>query len=457
MRACSELVEGPALSLPKGAWENMPMTHRLIRSWLVSVAAACAFLIMPLQAGTIVAGKPEELGFSAERLARIHDAVQRHIDAKAVAGAVTMVVRNGRIAHLEAHGLIDVESNRPMPKDGIFRLASMSKPITAVAVMMMLEEGKLRLNDPVSRFIPEFKAMKVAVPKPGSESAAAAPGGRGRGGPPVEVDLVPASREITVRDLLTHGSGLMSGGLGQRAAASLAQRAPDDTLATYIPKLGGAALDFQPGTLWRYSGLAGFDVLGRIVEITSGQSFDRFLKTRLFDPLGMKDTGFALLPDRASRIVPLYRRGQNGLEKLPDQNGLSSATYFSGAGGLVTTADDYAQFATMLVNGGELNGKRYLSPRTIELMASNHTGEMAGGQMGMSPRGIGFGLGVQVVDDPVAADRRVSKGAWGWAGAYGTNVHIEPQEKMVTIILMQTSTPALQRDFENAVFQAIVK
>ena len=433
------------------------MTHRLIRSLLVSVAAACAFLIMPLQAGTIVAGKPEDLGFSAERLARIHDAVQRHIDAKAIAGAVTMVVRNGRIAHLDAHGLIDIESNRAMPKDGIFRLASMSKPITATAVMMMIEDGKLRLNDPVSRFIPEFKAMKVAVPKPGFEAAAAAPGGRGRGGPPVEVDLVPATREITIRDLLTHGSGLMSGGLGQRASASLAQRGPDDTLATYIPKLGGAVLDFQPGTLWRYSGLAGFDVLGRIVEITSGQSFDRFLKQRLFDPLGMKDTGFALLPDRASRIVPLYRRAQNGLEKLPDQNGLSSATYFSGAGGMVSTADDYAQFATMLVNGGELNGKRYLSPRTIELMASNHTGDMAGGQMGMSPRGIGFGLGVQVVEDPVAADRRVSKGAWGWAGAYGTNVHIEPQEKMVTIILMQTSTPALQRDFENAVFQAIVK
>ena len=334
----------------------------------------------------------------------------------------------------------------------------MSKPITATAVMMMLEEGKLRLSDPVSRFIPEFKNMKVAVPKPGSDAAAGTQAGRGgRGGPPVEVDLVPASREITVRDLLTHGSGLMSGGLGQRASASIGQRAPEDTLATYIPKLGAAALDFQPGTLWRYSGLAGFDVLSRIVEITSGQPFDRFLKQRLFDPLGMKDTGFALLPDRASRIVPLYRRTQSGLEKLPDQNGLSSSTYFSGAGGLVSTAEDYAQFATMLVNGGELNGRRYLSPRTIELMASNHTGDMAGGQMGMSPRGIGFGLGVQVVEDPVAADRRVSKGAWGWAGAYGTNVHIEPMEKMVTIILMQTSTPALQRDFENAVFQAMVK
>ena len=436
--------------------ENRLMTHRPIASFVLPVVAACAFLTMPLQAGSIAAGKPEELGFSSERLSRIHDAVQRHIEAKAIAGAVTLVVRNGRIAHHEAHGLIDIETNRPMPKDAIFRLASMSKPVTAVAVMMMLEEGKVRLNDPVSRFIPEFKGMKVAVPKPGFEAAAAAPGGRGRGGPPVEVDLVPATREITVRDLLTHGSGLMSGGLGQRASSTI-QRGADDTLATYIPKLGAAALDFQPGTLWRYSGLAGFDVLSRIVEITSGQSFDRFLKQRLFDPLGMNDTGFALLPDRASRIVPLYRRAQNGLEKLPDQSGLSSTTYFSGAGGLVSTADDYAQFATMLVNGGELNGKRYLGPKTIDLMASNHLGEMAGGQMGMSPRGIGFGLGVQVVGDPVAADRRVSKGAWGWAGAYGTNVHIEPQEKMVTIILMQTSTPALQRDFENAVFQAIIK
>lgn len=321
MRACPERVEGrPGETL---------MTHRLIPSFLVSVAT-CAFITMPLQAGSILAGKPEELGFSSERLARIHDAVQRHIDAKSIAGAVTLVVRNGRIAHHEAHGLIDVEANRPMPKDGIFRLASMSKPITAVAVMMMIEEGKLRLTDPVSRFIPEFKGMKVAVPKPGFEAAAAAPGGRGRGGPPVEVDLVPATREITIRDLLTHGSGLMSGGLGQRASSSVGQRGPDDTLAAYIPKLGASALDFQPGTLWRYSGLAGFDVLSRIVEITSGQSFDRFLKQRLFDPLGMKDTGFALLPDRASRIVPLYRRAQNGLEKLPDQSGLSSATYFSG-------------------------------------------------------------------------------------------------------------------------------
>ena len=429
---------------------------------LVCVLLVCACAGLSLHgAGSVAMAKPEDVGLSSERLMRVHEAVQRHIDAGSLSGAVTLVARHGKIAHLDAHGLMDVESKKAMPKDGVFRLASMSKPITAVAVMMMVEEGKVRLNDPVSRFIPEFKSMKVAVPKPNSRGGGAAPAGPGgpggRGGPPPEVDLVSATREITIRDLLTHGSGLLSGGLGNATAGEAALRRPNDTLATYVPKLGSVALDFQPGTLWRYSGLAGFDVLSRVVEIASGKPFDQFLRERLFDPLGMKDTGFALTPAIQPRLVTLYRRGQNGLERLPDQNGLSSATYFSGAGGLVSTAEDYAQFGTMLVNGGELNGKRYLSPRTIELMTSNHTGDMAGGQMGMSPKGIGFGLGVQVVDDPVAADRRVSKGAWGWAGAYGTNVHIEPAADMVQIILMQTSTPALQRDFENAVAQAIVK
>jgi CubicO group peptidase (beta-lactamase class C family) len=432
------------------------------RVGIVCGALVCACAGLSLQgAGLVTTARPEDVGLSSERLDRIHDAVQRHIDAGSISGAVTLVARHGKIAHLEAHGLMDIESKRAMPKDGVFRLASMSKPITAVAVMMMVEEGKVRLSDPVSRFIPEFKSMKVAVAKPnarGGGAAPASPGGPGgRGGPPPEVDLVSATREITIRDLLTHGSGLMSNGLGNATAGAAATRGPDDTLATYIPKLGAVALDFQPGTLWRYSGLAGFDVLSRVVEIASGKPYDQFLRERLFDPLGMKDTGFALTPAIQPRLVTLYRRGQNGLERVPNQSGLSSATYFSGAGGLVSTAEDYAQFATMLVNGGELNGRRYLSPRTIELMASNHTGEMAGGQMGMSPKGIGFGLGVQVVEDPVAADRRVSKGAWGWAGAYGTNVHIEPAADMVQIILMQTSTPALQRDFENAVAQAIVK
>lgn len=431
------------------------MKHRLLL-----VVLALAAVTLPLFAAGAVssAGKAEDVGLSTERLARIKDAVQRHLDARSLPGAVTLVARRGRIAHFEAHGVIDVETKRPMPRDGIFRLASMSKPITAVAVMMLVEEGKIRLSDPVSRFIPEFAGARVAIPRPRRAGGAGPggpppPGGRDGGGTPPPVDVVTASRDITVRDLLTHTSGLMSGGPGNALGP---QRTPADTLATYVPKLGAVPLDFQPGTMWRYSGLAGFDVLSRIVEIASGETFDRFLRQRLFDPLGMKDTAFAL-PSDSSRLVPLYSRGPNGtFARQANQNGLSSATYFSGAGGMVSTAEDYLQFAQMLVNGGELNGRRYLGPRTIELMASNHTGDMVNGQFGRPARGMGFGLGVQVVEDPVAADLRQSAGTFGWAGAYGTNQNMDPKEKMVTIIMMQVSTPALQRDFDNAVRQAII-
>jgi CubicO group peptidase (beta-lactamase class C family) len=260
-----------------------------------------------------------------------------------------------------------------------------------------------------------------------------------------------------VKDLLTHGSGIMSGGLGQSQAGANGQRRPDDTLATYIPRLAAIPIDFQPGTLWRYSGLHGLDIAARIVEIASGQPYNVFLKQRLFDPLGMKDTGFAL-PAADPRLVPLYTRQQGGgFTRAADQGPLQSATYFSASGGLVSTIEDYLQFAQMLVNGGELNGRRYLSPRTVSLIASNHTGNMLNGQFGAPAQGgIGFGLGVQVVEDPVLAGRNVSKGAWGWAGAYGTNVHIEPAERMVQIIFMNVSTGQLQRDFEAAVQQAIV-
>ena len=424
------------------------MTLTKLLSIATLVASSAALLTA---AGSVPAGKPEEAGFSTERLGRIREAVQRHITAGQVPGVVTLVSRRGKVVHFETHGLNDVEAKKPMPRDAIFRLASMSKPIGAVAVMMMVEEGKVRLNDPVSRFIPEFKQASLAVPKGG-----AAPAGRGRGGPPPEVDLVP-TRAITVRDLLTHTSGLMSGGPGQQTAPAAAQRTPQDTLASYVPRLGSVALDFQPGTLWRYSGLHGFDVLCRIVEVASGLTIDRFMQQRLFDPLGMKDTGFTITAARQPRMAIMYRRVQGGgFERQADQGGLSSPTYFSCSGGMVSTAEDYLQFAQMLVNGGELNGRRYLSPKTIALLASNHTGDLVNGQFGRPARGMGFGLGVQVVEDPVAADLRQSKGTFGWAGAYGTNINIDPLEKMVTIIMMQTSTPQLQRDFENAVMQAII-
>jgi CubicO group peptidase (beta-lactamase class C family) len=439
--------------LTRPGWPRKRLAYALIG--LVGVPASIA--LVP------TTPKPEEVGFSSERLQRVHDAVQRHIDAKELSGVVTLVARRGRVAHFEAQGLMDIESKKPMPKDGIFRLASMSKPITGAAVMMLIEEGKIRLSDPVSRFIPEFKNLnKVAVPKPGAQAGGAggrggAPNAGGRGGAAPEFDTVSASREVTIRDLLTHTSGLLSGGLGNSVANTLAPRAPADTLATYIPRLAAVPLDFQPGTLWRYSGQAGFEVLSRVVEVASGLTFDQFLKQRIFDPLGMKDTGFSPSGDGSSRLVTMYRRANGGLERVENQNQNISGVYFSGAGGIMTTAADYLQFAQMLLNGGQLNGKRFLSPKTVELMTSNHTGEMVNGQFGRPARGMGFGLSVQMVLDPVAADLRVGPGTFGWAGAYGCNVNIDPKENMVSIIMMQTATGPLQRDFENAVWQAIVE
>ncbi|HXD74112.1 MAG TPA: serine hydrolase domain-containing protein, partial [Vicinamibacterales bacterium] len=384
---------------------------------------------------------------SSERLQRIHEAVAKHIDAKDVSGAVALVARRGKIVFFEAQGLADIDGRKPMMKDSIFRLASMSKPITSVAVMMMLEEGKVRLTDRVSQFIPEFRNMKVAVAKGTTDRPVQMPA-FGRGGPPAaapEFDLVPAAREITVKDLLTHTSGLMSAGVSGSEQARLAPRGPTDTLASYIPKLAQTPLDFQPGAKWAYSGLYGFDVLARIVEIASGQTYDQFLQQRLFTPLGMKDTGFAPTPERMARVATVYQRTREGsLAPAPNANQLISGTYFSASGGLMSTAEDYLQFAQMLVNGGSLNGRRYLSPKTVELMTSNHTGDMVNGQFGRPAKGMGFGLGVQIWLDPVAADRRVSAGAFGWEGAYGTHQVMDPAEKMVEIIMMQGANGPLQ-------------
>jgi len=392
----------------------------------------------PLMAGGVPAGNPEDAGMSSQRLHRIHEAIQRHIDAGEISGAVTLVARRGHIVHFEAHGLMDLESKRPMEKDAIFHLASMTKPITGAAVLMMMEEGKLRLSDPVSKFLPEFKNPKVAVPH----------------GKPGEFYTIPADRELTIRDLLTHTNGLMTGGLGSKAGPP--RPAEGDTLTTYIPRLATVPLDFQPGTQWAYSGYAAPDTLSRIVEIVSGQPYDEFLRTRVFEPLGMHDTFFYPPDDRRPRLVTLYRKSPNGLVKAENQNGFSFKTYFSGGGGLMSTAEDYLQFAQMLLNGGELNGKRLLSPRTVELMASNHVGEMFDGKLGRPAHGMGYGLLVGIVEDGVAAGLRVSNGSFGWDGAYGTQTWIDPREKMVTIVMIQTQVVSVQRDFENAVMQAIV-
>lgn len=408
-----------------------------------------ALLVLPLAADSLPGGKPEDVGLSSERLQRIHEAIQRHVDAGDISGAVTLVARRGRIVHFEAHGLMDIESKKPMEKNTIFRLASMSKPITAVAVLMLIEEGKVRLDDPVSKFIPEFGQMRVAVGKgPQGSDQNAAEGAA----------LVPAARQITVLDLLTHGSGLAAGGIGAKELDKVAPRGPSDTLASYVPKLALVPLDFQPGTLWRYSPTAAFETLSRIVEVASGQPFDQFLKERILDPLGMRDTGFILQADRKVRLVTQYQKGPKGLEKAKESPFISN-TYFSGAAGLMSTAEDYAQFAEMLANGGQWNGKRLLSPKTIAFMASNHVGELFDDAKfnGYPGRGVGFGLSVAVMQDPVAAEMRVSPGAFGWNGAYGTKFWVDPKENMIEILMMQTPNPQIHHDFENAVMQALTE
>jgi CubicO group peptidase (beta-lactamase class C family) len=360
------------------------------------------------------------------------------------------VSRKGRIAHFEAHGLMDVEARTPMRKDSIFRMASMSKPVTGVAIMMLLEEGKVRLTDPVSKFIPEFKDTKVAMAKP-----AAAGAGRGGQQAPQEIYTVPSNREITIRDLMTHTSGLESGGAGTREGARIAPRNSTDNLAGYIPKLGVVPLDFQPGTEWRYSALAGIDTLGRVVEVVSGMTFDQFLKQRIFDPLGMRDTAFYPTEDRMSRVVTLYSAGPAGLQRTETPSWLATRTLFSGAGGLWSTGEDYMQFAQMLVNGGELNGKRLLSPRTVDLMASNHVGDLFTHST-LGRQGMGFGLTVEVVTDGIQANRRTSNGSFGWDGAFGTHFLVDRKEQLVGLLMIQEPVGALSRDFENAVMQAIV-
>jgi CubicO group peptidase (beta-lactamase class C family) len=324
----------------------------------------------------------------------------------------------------------------------------MSKPVTGAAILMLMEEGKLRLNDPVSQFIPQFRNAKVSVTQ---ERTAAA----GASQPtPVQFYPIPATREITIQDLLTHVSGLGSGPAGNAEIRKIGER-PGKTLADYIPLLGATPLDFQPGSRWTYSPLAAFDTLGRIVEIASGLSFDQFLRQRIFDPLGMKDIFFLPSENSLTRIPSTYHRAGEALQKTDAINKLFDPGYFSGGGGLMATAEEYAKFGEMLLEGGKLNGKRLLSPTTVELMASVFVPDTI---QGRSP-GKGFGLSVQVTTDPIAAGQRVSKGSFGWDGAYGTHFWVDPKEKIVGIMMIQTDNPnrQLDRDFENAVMQSVIE
>ena len=405
-----------------------------------------ALLAVPAARAQVPVGKPDDVGLSAKRLQRIGEMIERAIDADQISGAVTVVARRGHVAHFEAHGLMDVEADAPMRKDTIFPIASMTKPVTGVAILMLVEEGRVRLSDPVSRFIPEFRDTKVAMPRSG-----AAAGDDG-------IYTVPADREITVQDLITHTSGLVSGGAGSEAASRIAPRRSTDTVADWTAALGAAPLDFQPGTRWAYSGLAGIDTLGRIVEVASGLTFDEFLRQRIFEPLGMKDTAFNVPDDGMPRVVTLYGRTPGGLARRPVPEWVATTTLHGGGGGLWSTAEDYLQFAQMLVNRGELNGTRLLGSRTVDLMASNHVGDLyaKAGRTGGRP-GKGFGLTVDVVVDGVEArDDHRSTGSFGWSGAFGTTFWVDPGEELTAILMVQTPGGPLRADFQNAVIQAII-
>jgi CubicO group peptidase (beta-lactamase class C family) len=408
-------------------------------------------LAVALTAASLPADKPEALGLSSERLQRINQMMQGYIERGEITGGITMVSRRGKIAHFEAQGQMDLEAKTPMRKDAIFRIASMSKPITGVAILMLMEEGKLRLTDPVSRFIPEFKNSKVAIVRtPGAPATATAPARD------PEIYTVPAEHDITIRDLLTHTSGLESGGAGTRAGARMAPRSTSSTLAKYIPTLGPVPLDFQPGTQWRYSALAGIETLGRIVEVASGLTFDQFLKQRIFDPLEMTDTAFFPTADRLPRVVSLYDERDGKLVKIETPAWLATTTLFSGGGGLWSTAEDYMRFGQMLVTGGVLNGKRLLSPRTIDLMATNHVGDLYAGTSGRS-KGLGFGLTVDVVLDHAESGRRASNGTFAWGGAFGTYFWVDRKEALVGVLMVQEPVNTLRSDFQNAVMQAIIE
>jgi CubicO group peptidase (beta-lactamase class C family)/lysophospholipase L1-like esterase len=408
----------------------------------LSVALLAWFTLTPAWSrDDLPRGTPETVGVSAGRLRRIDEVIQRHIDEHRIAGAVTLVARQGKVVHFAAHGQADVEAKKPMATDTPFRMASSTKPVTGVAVMMLVEEGKVRLADPVAKFIPEFKDLKVAVEKDG------------------KVELVAAERPVTIRDLLTHTSGLVSGGVGTRQAPPEATRpGGDDTLETYTARAAKVPLDFQPGSRWSYSGLAGIDALARVVEVASGQPFDEFLKQRVFTPLGMTDTSFLHGPeDPTGRLAAIHRPAGNRVEKIAAFLRFPKG-YHSGAGGLISTAADYFRFGQMLANGGEWGGQRLLSPRAVELLSSNHVGEMFGGQLGR-PKGMGFGLTVEVVTDPVRAGTFRSAGSYGWDGAFGTHFWVDPREKLVAVLLVQAPagpvTRGIQADFETAVMQAL--
>ena len=440
---------------------------------LLRILIATLLTVSTLTTTALVQGlpvvEPSDVGLSDERLGRLERVIQSYVDEQAVAGAVTLVARQGKQAHLQAYGFADRSAGVPMRPEAIFRIASMTKPVTSVAVMMLYEEGHFKLNDPVGEYLPELATLDVL------DRDASVDGSFGRS---------PAVGAVTIRHLLTHTSGIgyrFLGDLGatprQRALSELYRGAGiadglaeyDGTIANLVAALGQLPLMHEPGTAFTY-GLSD-DVLGRLVEVLSGDTFEEFLQTRLFEPLGMVDTYFYLPTGKADRLVSVYTPdGSGGLAEVDGtvqgEHLIYSSTYstgesrsnFSGGAGLSSTAHDYARFLQMLLNGGELDGVRILSPLTIDLMTTDHISGLSASTV-VQPGSAGFGLGLAIRGGPGLDGEIGSDGAYYWSGFFNTTFWVDPAEALVGILMTQVfpGTSDIQERFRIMAYQAIVE
>ena len=385
---------------------------------------------------------PEEVGMSSERLRRVSALMQRYIDDDRVAGTVTLIARHGKVAHLEAQGWRDKAAGQRMPEDAIFRLMSMTKPIVSVALMMLYEEGHFLLDDPISTWLPAYADKDVLLEGP------------------VRTSRVAAAGPVTVRHVLTHTSGLQYAtwpnwaGPGEETEDGVER---PDTLADAIDNSGEVPLAFHPGEEWQYG--ASTDYVAILVEKISGMSVRDFLRQRLFEPLGMDDTYYNVPRSKVDRVAAAYRPAgpDNRIELFMAPRYHEPRTYFGGVAGLHSTAPDYFLFHQMMLNGGELNGVRILSPRTVNLMISNHVGDKP---VYVRGPGFGFGLGYGILLDPGTATHHLSPGSFMWGGAWGTLSWVDPVEDMVGVFMMQTTSYRhlnVREDLATVASQAIVE
>ncbi len=445
------------------------------KGWVMAV-------LVTLLSATVVAkelptAKPEREGLSSERLDRLTEFMQGRVDDGTMVGGLGMIARNGKVVYAETYGQADREAGRDMQDDAIFRIYSMTKPITAVALMILYEEGKFFLNDPVARYIPELADVELALSTADGDTGMVSDGTASQGIGTGDKSLVGQTRkplrQPTVRDLLTHTAGFTYGIFGNtevdqmyRAAGILRN---DKTLQEFVSDLGQIPLQYEPGSRWHYS--VSVDVQGRLVEVLSGMSFGEFLDQRLFTPLDMPDTSFTIEADNIPRLAQMYSpKGTAGRGFFAPATGaglevaapeasiryLEGGAFESGGGGLLSTARDYMRFAQMLLNGGELDGVRILSPKTIELMTSNHLGDLP---MGFNRRGAGFGLGFGLVLDPGEVGEVSSAGEYNWGGAAGTTFWIDPQEDLIGLFMVQSlpHRTRLRSEFKHLTYQALVE